>query len=91
MFVTIGDRQDQTSFYIGICVRLGCVLGAIWLAWPQISKVTHLLPKAILLGLVVILLVGVVASKKLLPLAILFVVAAIVLQLVMRFISSHVK
>lgn len=87
MFLAIGIEQGRTSIYVGICLRLGLVLGSIWLAWPQLEKLVNVLPRIILIGAGAGLLASVVYSR-LLPIVLTFIVAAIGIQLVFRFVSS---
>ncbi len=87
MFLAFGIEQGRTSIYVGICLRLGLVLGSIWLAWPQLEKLVNVLPRIILIGAGAGLLASVVYSR-LLPIVLTFIVAAIGIQLVFRFVSS---
>ncbi|HMO14182.1 MAG TPA: hypothetical protein PKD64_07590 [Pirellulaceae bacterium] len=86
LWFAVDQTQDHLSLATGVCVRLGLVLGSIWLAWPQLKRWTHFLPKLLLLGVGFILIIGVVFSRKLLPFALLLVTLVIVLQLAARFL-----
>ncbi len=36
-----GVADDRTSMYLSICIRIGMVLAAIWLAFPQLLRLTE--------------------------------------------------
>jgi hypothetical protein len=50
---------DETQFVASICVRVGLVLCAIWLAYPQLEKITQRVPPwmlgCIVLGMLIII------------------------------------
>jgi hypothetical protein len=50
--------SDETQFVASICMRVGLVLCAIWLAYPQLEKITQRVPPwmlgCILLGMLVV-------------------------------------
>lgn len=57
---THGVGDDQTSMMISMCLRIGMILGAIWLAFPQLIRMsassspwTMILIGAIMLAIVI--------------------------------------
>jgi hypothetical protein len=49
----------------GPLFRAGLVLGAVWLAWPQINRLISRIPQYFAVGLGVLLLIGVIKPKVL--------------------------
>ncbi len=90
LFFSYGPELGWNNVFVGVCLRLGLVLGAIWLAWPQVAKLANVLPRVFLIGGGLILAAGVIYSR-LLPIAVAIIVVAIVLQLVMRYFASRTR
>jgi hypothetical protein len=49
----------------GPLFRAGLVLGAVWLAWPQINKLISRIPQYFAVGLGILLLIGVIKPRVL--------------------------
>jgi hypothetical protein len=44
----------QYDTLLGACLRIGTVLGVVWLAWPQLSRLQPWLVLAVIAGILVV-------------------------------------
>jgi len=83
-----GFDEAKNDIRTGVLVRIGLLLCAIWLAWPQFKELVQALPRVVLIGGGIVLIAGVLYAR-LLPIVILLVAVAIGLQLIYRFFLSR--
>jgi hypothetical protein len=58
-----GVDESQTSLIAGMCLRIGLVLGALWLALPQLKRLSGEAPPWVV-GLVILCLLIVIARPR---------------------------
>lgn len=74
-----GEQSGASKFVAAACGRIGLVLGALWLAWPQLKKPAKWLPaSAPVIGIVALIVIA--AQPRLLIPAIPIVGALITLS-----------
>jgi hypothetical protein len=78
----VGVNDSQSSMFASIAIRAGLVMGAIWLALPQLSRLQTRIPPWLI---VLLLLGGVVTIAR--PRLILFVGPLLVLAILVQFIG----
>jgi len=55
----LGDQSGSSKFLAAACGRIGLVMGALWLAWPQLKKPARWLPaSAPVIGVVALIVVA---------------------------------
>ena len=75
-----GGSDDNSAWVTAICARVGLLLGAIWLALPQLAQVAERMPPWLTGG---ILLVGLMTAIR--PRAIVYVLPLLAGMLLLQF------
>ena len=84
-----GDPAHQ--FACGILVRVGCLLAAIWLAWPQLDALKGRVP-TLVLGCLLALLLIVAIRPRIFPIAAAIMLATIFVNgAIRRFTGKRVR
>ena len=88
---TILLLQDtaQSQTYSGILIRVGCMLGALWLAFPQLASLRNRF-SILTMGVMVLLLLLVAARPRIFPIAAAVAIATILLNGLLRKLSGNV-
>ena len=76
-FARYGLNAEDSSFFWSSCWRVGLVLGAIWLAFPQLMKLTDTVSPAVLAVVGTIAVVVVVRPRTIIVLGPILVLLAI--------------
>jgi hypothetical protein len=66
LFFRYGFTDHEVSMMAGICQRVGLVLCAIWLAWPQLLQITQRVPPWIFGCILLALLIVMIRPKAIL-------------------------
>ncbi len=84
-------EYGSSHIAVGILMRVGCLLSAIWLAWPQFESLKKRASVFVLLAVFGMLLI-VAIRPRLFPIAIAILVGGLFLNGVMRrFANTHTK
>jgi hypothetical protein len=76
-----GVAEGQSSMLTGLCLRGGLVLGAIWLAYPQVEQLAERVPPW-LLGCFALLAIILLVRPRAFPIVLPILAAIIVVQFV---------
>ena len=86
---TVGS-ETSSDLTAGINVRVGCVLIAIWLAYPQLSTLRNRLSVVVIVVLLLLLLV-IAARPQLFPIAAVAALGALMINGALRRLSRASK
>ena len=80
--------SPQSQTYSGILIRVGCMLGALWLAFPQLASLRNRF-SMVTLAVMVLLLLLVAARPRIFPIAAAVAIATILLNGLLRKLSGN--